>query len=137
MAKKPMNYLDDPQFYRWMAVCEKKNQKSRDLLRDVVVDYTNKNLSDVEFDKYVRKTRSVGVTEKLIGKSVIKKSKTTNDKVAAVKIENVNKILTEKTILAIKGNMIINVNEVSAGDDTTFEKVKVIKEKFGGKMEVK
>lgn len=137
MANKPMNYLDDPQFHRWMAVCAKKNLKSDDLLNAVIVNYTNKNLSDAEFDEYVRNARSVDIAKELLRKHVIKNGKTTNGKVAVVKIENVNKILTEKTISVVKVNRMINVDDVSLGDDITSEKVKVIRKMYGGKMEVK
>ncbi len=133
MAKNPMNYLDDTQFYRWMAVCAKKNLKSNNLLRGVIVDYTNKNLSDAEFEEYVRKTRSVGIAERLIRKPVTQNIKIDNSEIGAVKIENDSKSLTEKDIFVIRSDWVTNIDEVSSGDDITSEKIKVIREMYGGK----
>lgn len=115
MANKPMGYLDDQQFYLWMAVCAKKNLKSDTLLKRIVTDYTKKNLSPVEVGDCIRNMRNKGITKNSTREPVIQNN----------------------TISAVENIEVINVNEVSSGDDITSEKVKVIKEKYGGKMEVK
>jgi hypothetical protein len=75
---KPMHFLDDAAFVRWMAVCDKRKKKSSDLFeeltakfskkklvakkyaltKEIVLSYINTTLTSDEFEDYKRRTRS-------------------------------------------------------------------------------
>lgn len=81
MKSDSLKFLNDDEFYRWMAVCDKECRSSENLLvtastayarkqhlcgndkqiKKCVLGYIAKNLKPEEFERYVKKTQKASI----------------------------------------------------------------------------
>jgi hypothetical protein len=106
MTSDMMKFLNDDDFLKWMAVCNKKNRKSAELLEEitlpytrkrlaaddnkltkaVVLDYIRRNLTLEDFEAFESKIQSKNKEKKTLENSTVY-NKRSNNTVSAVKFE--------------------------------------------------
>jgi hypothetical protein len=152
MKSDPLKFLNDDEFYRWMAVCDKGNYPSEGLLsyvttayarkqhlygnnkliRKRVLAYINKNLTPEEFERFVKKTQKANIAPTFIEKETAQGrmknigtgeySKANRSKVDIVKFE-----LIDQPVLDKKPDDVVNdvkIDEVlPVVDDVKVEEV--------------
>lgn len=154
-----MDFLDDNEFLRWMAVCAKQNCRSIDLFNKVttshsrtkyregnpkkargyVVQYINKNLTENELQNYL-KFISEASRERRLEKENFDKQKFVSKEAFKEIIDFIDN-QKKNTVSAVEFE---NVNEVTSPieekqaidiyNDGTLEKVEAFKKMIGGNM---
>ena len=139
MANKPMAFLDDVDFVRWMAVCRKRCLNSSGLLKEIVTSYINKTLTQEEYEKYLKMNHSPEVLSKLARKPINFDDKKHKNDVGAIKVSIVEESILGKKELPIKEVKnkvdVIDDNKVDVIDDNeTIKKFNEFKKFIGGSM---